>query len=432
MNSEQISEVVKLMQDQISQDCCCCSGNFIVFSRGGCKLVIKIKSPKINLYGPGYEENREFLRQHEADLKADLKELGGSIIIPSNRQIKGQEATWCSINFNVPNGNWFDDRLTIVNAARRLKDKVVGWNLLGLESKVKRGGNKSSQANQQTQERSPMSYDLIWNGWADYYYFWDEFIRNWFESRANPEDDLTRALEADNRLNIKELPEPYYGTGEQAAGVIVHLNPGASDPNENAKIFGEGGFLIKSFVDNCEKKYSSFARNWSPFCLNTNLLERYHKEASDVPGFDWWHKRNRLDWMKRFWGSSFEPSKLFILEACPYHSRVTDGVFSAINRHIVDKVVTSAIVAASGTESRCAVFVGKIFGELLAKINGIDFVKCWSGTRDYRLYRCNPITNVINKTAYLLVINGVSGMRLPSDCNQNRRIEREIHGIVGH
>ena len=61
-----------------------------------------------------------------------------------------------------------------------------------------------------------------WNGWEEYFDFWDQFVKGWYDCKtkngkdALPSDPLTTSLESlftannkNTRLSKDELPEPY-------------------------------------------------------------------------------------------------------------------------------------------------------------------------------------------------------------------------------
>ena len=284
----------------------------------------------------------------------------------------------------------------------------------------------------QCQPLHPM-YDLLWNGWDDFYNYWDNFVAHWYDSGANPKDVFTQSLESafrlpddKARLDISELPEPYYGHHERAKCVIIHLNPGASDKNEDTKMFGGDGKLIKSFATDCDKKYSSYATKWS------SLRDSYDGyEAEKVPGYVWWHETNRVQFINRLLGVS-DLAAVFAIEACPYHSKDWSGGLELIEKHIIDKVITPAAIVANRNNT-CAVFVGSGFNEIIAKVKGVSAMGCWRGARVYSLYKLIlPIEMSAdrNRDSYVLVINGMQGMWLPAGNEMNIKIENKIHDIM--
>lgn len=268
-------------------------------------------------------------------------------------------------------------------------------------------------------------YDIQWNGWTKFYGDWDRFVSDWFESGTKPTDSLTQALESIGAfqrtdvgtwLDRMELPEPYYGSGKTAKCVVVNLNPGASCNGETEKIFGKGGFLMESFESDCNKRYSLFAEKWSPL--------------KDDKVHDWWHKKNRKDFIKRFFGVQ-NLTDVFALEACPYHSKRWSGGLDAIEKHVIDNVIVPAAVVAARNDN-CAVFVGSAFNAVIAKIKGVEAIERRRGTRVYSLYKLtHPIEGLNNRKAiFLLVVNGTQGMYLPKSNESNDAIEKIIHDIV--
>ena len=283
--------------------------------------------------------------------------------------------------------------------------------------------------------RATSRYALHWEGWDSFREYWDQFVGNWFDElgkNGTPNDELTNAFRVacanagDGKLDLRELPEPYYGNPESAKGVLVHLNPGCTDENEISKVFGRGGFLIGQFEHGCQKKYSKYVDEWSS-------LHDYGDKAKHekICGHDWWHSENRVSWIKRFWGSEITMNDVFALEACPYHSKSWQGSMESVENHIIQRVITPAIAAASAMERKVAVFVGSGFRNLIVKVKGIECVGCWRGTRTYSMYKYTPTASSgVTSPVHLLVLNGIVGMSLPKRNVPNLKIEEEILRIV--
>ena len=149
-----------------------------------------------------------------------------------------------------------------------------------------------------------------------------------------------------------------------------------------------------------------------------------------MPGYDWWHEKNRQNFIKRFFGIQ-SLSDVLAIEACPYHSKMWSGGLDAIEKHVIDKVIVPAAVVAEGN-SNCAVFVGGAFNTVIAKIKGVEAIRRWRGTRVYSLYKLTrPIKGLNSRNAiHLLVVNGTQGMYLPQSNKLNYEIEKIIYDIV--
>lgn len=80
-----------------------------------------------------------------------------------------------------------------------------------------------------------------WNGWKDYYSYWDAFVARWLKRVEGgcagpfPDDELTPSIahffgegvrNEKKRLVYDELPEPYYGDPERAKCVIIQNRTG--------------------------------------------------------------------------------------------------------------------------------------------------------------------------------------------------------------
>jgi len=271
---------------------------------------------------------------------------------------------------------------------------------------------------------SPAKYELNWRGWIEYFDYWDGFIKDWYDSEACPSDEYSMTLSRlfknkneDARLKMGELPEPYYGNPHTAKGVIVSLNPGESDSRESSKFYPNGA-LIKAFAEECGLKYSEYSRKYSSL------------SRMDVCGSNWWHEQNRTSWMNRFFKAS--PEDIFALEACPYHSKAWGASFYDFAHHVVERVIAPALAAASENKIfPCAAFVGSEFSKLIAGIRGITKVGGWRGKRSYELYSYDfPHEQSCKRTVYAVAIDGVIGMRLPSDDAANCQIEDNIKAII--
>ena len=206
---------------------------------------------------------------------------------------------------------------------------------------------------------------------------------------------------------------------------VVHLNPGTSSKGVSEIVWGSFGFLIRSFEADCGKKYSEFTQKWSP--LKDSYID---KKPEDVPGYDWWHNANRKKFFKRFFCVQ-NLTDVFALEACPYHSKRWSGGLDAIEKHVIDNVITPAAVIAE-RNNNCAVLVGSVFNPMIARIKGVETAGRWRGTRVYSLYKLTrPIDGLNNrKPIFLLVVNGTQGMFLPRANKSNIAIENIIHEIV--
>lgn len=283
--------------------------------------------------------------------------------------------------------------------------------------------------------KTKIEFDLKWNGWDEYYNYWDGFVEHWHDSMSSggaPKDIFTKSLRGDfskrnekTRLDVRELPEPYYGNGEDAKCAVVHLNPGASCDNEISKFFGRNGDLIASFEKDCGKKYSKYAKQWSS--LNDSF-ENY--EASKVPGYAWWHNSNRLGFFSRFWEIK-GLSEVFALEACPYHSKNWGMGMENVEKHIVERVIVPALVIAN-KNGNCAVFHGSKFKEIILKIKRVEEIGLWTSNRKYSLYKiCAPSAlSRFKGVAYILVIDAVTGMWFPKETAENVEIENKIKELV--
>lgn len=176
--------------------------------------------------------------------------------------------------------------------------------------------------------------------WNQYYQFWDEFVKKWYDSGANPTDKITQLFKKasegskDTELNLDELPEPYLGNPDKGVkAVFINLNPGMAQKGsygkykdvclEQAKFFShqykEIGWLMKEFV-NSGCSYRKFLDKWS--ALNPEL----QGHDPEVCGVKWWTgpkgRTGRMDWVRRIYKDpNLSSLDVFAPELCPYHSK---------------------------------------------------------------------------------------------------------------
>lgn len=372
---------------------------------------------RISLSNPNLEKIEKLTRGES--FKGDVVKSGGDYTI--YRDISGgEDETFDVIKERVRNG--LDDLYAMYNAYVQ----------------VQRDGDRAQyeSCGRCTVFNRPVvmtpEYELAWGGWDRFRARWDAFVAGWLASGAHPDDGLTKmSCEAVNgkdpcaALNIAELPEPYYGDGSTCAGVIVHLNPGASSLKERSKIYGDAGsWLVKSLVSRCKGRYSVFEKLWSP--LRTDFEDG--KTAADVPGSaEWWHCSSREAGVRRLCNASVD--RLFALEACPFHSGAWKGRMEILEEHVVDNVIAPAIVAAANPccKRHCAVFVGSQFISVITKIKGVSQVlPQMKGSRTYTLFKYDVANGIVDQPVFLLVVNGCQGMALPQANSQNLQIEDEV------
>ena len=300
---------------------------------------------------------------------------------------------------------------------------------------------------------------MKWNGWDEYYEFWDGFVRNWFESRANPDDDISNLYKEiftdRDQFNIDELPEPYQG--DPASGVeavVLNLNPGMSQRGhygafegrdlESTKCYSNidnpsDGWLIRRFRDESQGSYRNFIREWA--CLNPTL--RGHEP--EVCGVDWWQGDNpncvagRMKWVRQIYGNEeLSPSKVFATEICPFHSKAfsTDNLGKLIS-FIKDRVIVPTVMAVVENKLPFAVAVGRSYANVLDVLGTLkkewdyrspmtDWPRVGFWQRTYRLYSIDISSG---KSAYILV-TWARAYGLPAPGNEFTAVERRIRDYV--
>ena len=454
MTENERNQVLQLLKGMGIPNCFYERGDFFLFRGRSGHLFLKEGSSYIGFYGVDYLIMREWAekRLREAINKNATIFNAWRFVIGQSRP-SGQKAVWFTLR--GVQRHWFAQRQAVINVVVTLyrilsENKIFSedFNVGRFRNNVMPQGNclampqesKGSNVEIAGVKSSPLlqcesNYGISWNGWKSFYNYWDDFVKNWYNSEASPKDPLTQSLASSFnlknpslRFDIRELPEPYYGRGdtEKCKCVIVHLNPGASCDGEDLKIFGGNGNLIRSFKEECCKEYSRYAEKWS--CLRAS----YEDCDAKVPGHDWWHEDNRVRFIDRFWGVK-DLAEVFALEACPYHSKNWTSGLNQIAEHIIDKVITPAALVANRNKN-CAVFVGNEFNGLISKIKGVKAIRAWKGTRVYSLYKLilpSSMGELGNgNMTYLLVINGVRGMWLPAADKRNIEIEKKICEIV--
>lgn len=321
-----------------------------------------------------------------------------------------------------------------------------------------------------------------WNGWKDYYSYWDAFVARWLKRVEGgcagpfPDDELTPSIahffgvgvrNERKRLVYDELPEPYYGDPERAKCVIIQMNLGLSDDaqkvgrsvsNDGTKCFSNkdnpDAFLIRSLMGidgrftDCKRSYRKFAQTWS------SLKSAYPNgvDPADVCGHEWWHTRNRMQWIKGFTGADIED--VFDIEFCPYHSKAWNP---AINRAIDGDYVRRRVVlpaAKAAGEMGCVICFSSSVRDYLRDILKADPIatwcngKFWEGAHGvdavtidawpkqngvvpshvYQLYRYSPADESHLSVLFLYVQTNC--MKLPTRMEKvEAQIKDYIHGI---
>ena len=193
--------------------------------------------------------------------------------------------------------------------------------------------------------------------WDDYYRFWNDFVRKWFESGANPQDEISKLYRKVVDFNADELLEPYLGdpqTGVDA--VFLNLNPGMSAKGKYGAFKGKNLDATKFFsnIDNADgwlmqkfrvaANYKEYVTEWSS--LNPKL-RGYEPE---VCGVDWWQGNDpdkvggRMKWIRQIYDNDqLCPSRVFAPEICPFHSqRFPTKRLEKLKGFIKDRVIVPA------------------------------------------------------------------------------------------
>lgn len=245
--------------------------------------------------------------------------------------------------------------------------------------------------------------------WEEYYSFWNDQIRAWFEDRRNNRNsELANLYEKHVRnLVFDELPEPYYGFPHQGVkAVALHHNPGISrDPqiDESQKSFSHiednRGWLIRKFRDNCDCSYQTFVKGYSCFIpkYRSRSPEVDGQIENEICGVGWWQGLSRtsvggeVKWLGQIYGRALNPNnatdetrlnplEVFDLELCPFHSLNFDPSNSFFNDMIPfvrRRVFEPAIRAVCENDLPFAVARGGKFKKLFEAI-GLQCEKEWS------------------------------------------------------
>lgn len=220
---------------------------------------------------------------------------------------------------------------------------------------------------------------------SDFYSFWDDFIKKWWDAKAEPQDAVTQSFHRECGICLDELPEPYLGSHSEAKAVVINYNPGRADPNEKVKYYSENNnarSLIYHFAHEHKKSYGDYLNKWSP------LSSALDNANSQVPGVEWW--RNRFRWIEHFAGQfqgcndkeKIRRENVFALEICPYHSRRWCGEIDdqTLIDHVRDKVIVPAACTAIENSLPCVICAGRMIGETLKNKFGLRTIKKWGST----------------------------------------------------
>ena len=303
--------------------------------------------------------------------------------------------------------------------------------------------------------------------WQEYYDFWDEFVRCWFqECRGDQTSTVYRKIAEGyrmcvNDLNFAELPTPYLGTPAQTVqAVIIHLNPGGSAKDKDGFSLDETqlypnididkkGWLIKCFRDNAGLSYRRHIDEWS--CLNSSL--RGHNP--EVCGVRWWQGNDpavvggRMKWIKQIYNKEITPESVFALELCPYHS-VSFGnlrhgtVYNNVVLPFIKKhVIVPAVKAVVGNNLDFAVAIGAQVAHVLEDL-GATCEKEWTYEshtgrwpkndkneyveRKYKLFnlKCEDGMNA----RFLVTWVASGGIGIPAPSEKFKEVEHEIRKSI--
>ena len=293
--------------------------------------------------------------------------------------------------------------------------------------------------------------------WKRYSEFWDDFVKHWFLSGANPRDSVSELYREVVDFNADELPEPYLGNPEFGVdAVFLNLNPGMSVNGkygafkgknlEATKFFSNinapAGWLIREFKDIANCSYKDFVARRS------SLDPKLRGHEFEVCGVDWWQGNNpekvtgRMTWVRQIYGNDeLCPSRVFAPEICPFHSPKfpTNGL-QKLTGFIGEHVIVPAAVAVIENDLPFAVAVGKSYVNVLTNI-GAQLENAWSSSApvnewpkknngDYkkRTYKLYSLTVDCVGCARFLVTYAQGGNNPP--CGEFKPVEAAIRRYI--
>lgn len=248
--------------------------------------------------------------------------------------------------------------------------------------------------------------------WNEYYGFWDDFVRKWFENRPNdPTDNVSVSYNAAvPQITFDELPTPYLGAPDTGvSAVIINLNPGLSETIGFGDFAGRNsdetqywsnlnnpiGWMIREFRDRKHLSYREYVNEWS--CLNPALLDSA-KYPQWCCGVHWWQgyeseriQRNlrrqcsrhnmRIPWLQQVYNNShINALNVFALELCPFHSKrfsLSRGEEDVLVPFIQKRVFLPAAMAVKENDLPFAVAVGLDVGSVISAA-GAQLEKEWA------------------------------------------------------
>ena len=192
--------------------------------------------------------------------------------------------------------------------------------------------------------------------WKKYFEYWDQFVQDWFDKKANPCHRISEAFQGlVGELDFNELPEPYQlalhkGTGDFAnrkfKAVWLNLNPGMNDERagEDRKFYSnlntDRGDLIRAYAE--AGSFSGYQKKYSCLIYRT------------VPGGSTFYADRKINSLGNVFGREIERHEVYTAELCPFHSKGwhanmgfwngADG--KVLKEHILDKVIIPAAVVA--------------------------------------------------------------------------------------
>ena len=312
--------------------------------------------------------------------------------------------------------------------------------------------------------------------WTEYYSFWNDQIKAWFEGRMNNRNSVLENLYGQHVGNLvfDELPEPYYGFPHKGIkAVALHHNPGISrefQRDECQKYFSHiddnRGWLIRKFRDKCNCSYQKFVEKYSCFIpkYRSSLPEVDGRVENEICGVRWWQGLvedavgNEVKWLGQIYGMELNPDgepdemrlhplEVFVLELCPFHSEDFNpkrNFFSSMKSFIMKRVFEPVIRAVIENDLPFAVARGSKFKKLFEAI-GLQCEKEWSHAgnvmgwpkhlfgrkkgenvnRTYRLYRIKDEGG----TCARILLTWYSGAYNPP-ADKFEEVERQIRKYV--
>ncbi len=230
------------------------------------------------------------------------------------------------------------------------------------------------------------------NNFIDYY---DDMVEKWLNAYKAYMDNGSDEKEFDDleewkmfsenipTLEIKGMPEPYFGDPEKCSAVIININPGQTIDTNDVEVLHPGNIMKHYGIQAGGKtKYSEIAKAFPylnpEYCNDKDykaLVLSMKKNGLKQDSAGWWQSRNK--WINNILSYSHIKSDLkpFAIEMCPWHSYEWDNNKNnkcfwenkELRDHIKKYVIEPACKAVKNSQLKFGLIIGKAVCDVIIR-----------------------------------------------------------------